>query len=161
MIAKGGDRLLQEDAVSAIKVHLLRLAEVVTPNIPEAEVLSGMRIATERDMIAAAERIRELGPRVVIVKGGHLDPAFTPGEVIDVVCSGKGDIFTIRGPRIGTRHTHGTGCTFASAIAAQLALKREIREAIHWSRAYLEGAIRHAPGLGRGHGPLNHFWRVY
>ena len=161
MIAKGGDRLLQEDAVSAVKVHLLKLAEVVTPNIPEAEVLSGLTIATETDMVHAAQRIRDLGPRVVIVKGGHLDAAATAGEVVDVVLYGQGDVFTVRGPRIDTRHTHGTGCTFASALAAQLALGGEIEEAVRWTREYLEGAIRHAPGLGGGHGPLNHFWRVY
>ena len=161
MIAKGGDRLLQEDAIAAIKVHLLKLAEVVTPNIPEAEVLSGVRIANERDMMLAADRIRELGPRVVIVKGGHLDPAATAGEVIDVVHYGGGECLTVRGPRVESRHTHGTGCTFASAIAAQLALGREIEAAVRWAREYLEGAIRHAPQLGAGHGPLNHFWRVY
>jgi hydroxymethylpyrimidine/phosphomethylpyrimidine kinase len=161
MIAKGGDRLLREDAVSAIKAHLLKLAEVVTPNIPEAEVLSGVSIAAEHDMIVAAERIRELGPRVVIIKGGHLDPAITAGTVVDVVLYGDGQFFKVQGPRLETRHTHGTGCTFASAIAAQLALGREIEEAVRWSREYLEGAIRHAPQLGAGHGPLNHFWRVY
>jgi hydroxymethylpyrimidine/phosphomethylpyrimidine kinase len=161
MVAKGGDRLLREDAIGAIKAHLLKLAEVVTPNIPEAEVLSGMAIASERDMIAAGERIRALGPRVVIIKGGHLDPAVMGAEIVDIVVYGDGDIFKVRGPRIETRHTHGTGCTFASAIAAQLALKRGIEEAVLWAREYLEGAIRHAPGLGAGHGPLNHFWRVY
>jgi len=161
MVAKGGDRLLREDAVAAVKIHLLKLAEVVTPNIPEAEVLSGLTIATETDMVQAAQRIRDLGPRVVIVKGGHLEPAATTGDVVDVVCYGKRDLFTVRGPRIDTRHTHGTGCTFASAMAAQLALGRPMEEAVRWTREYLEGAIRHAPGLGAGHGPLNHFWRVY
>jgi hydroxymethylpyrimidine/phosphomethylpyrimidine kinase len=161
MIAKGGDPLLREDAIAAIKVHLLKLAEVVTPNIPEAEALSGLSIASEADMFQAASRIRELGPRVVIVKGGHLDPAATGGEVVDLVLYGDGDVFTVRGPRIHTQHTHGTGCTFASAIAAQLAFGREIEAAVRWAREYLEGAIRHAPRLGAGHGPLNHFWRVY
>ena len=161
MIAKGGSRLLREDAIGAIKVHLLKLAEVVTPNIPEAEALSGVSIASEADMFRAASRIRELGPRVVIVKGGHLDPGATGGEVVDLVLYGDGDVFTVRGPRIQTQHTHGTGCTFASAIAAQLAFGREIEEAVRWAREYLEGAIRHAPQLGAGHGPLNHFWRVY
>jgi len=160
MIAKGGDRLLREDAIGAIKAHLLKLAEVVTPNVPEAEALSGVSIASETDMLQAALRIRELGPRVVIIKGGHLDPAATGGEVVDLVLYGD-DTFTVRGPRIETRHTHGTGCTFASAIAAQLALGREIDRAVRWAREYLEGAIRHAPRLGSGHGPLHHFWRVY
>lgn len=161
MIAKSGDRLLRDDAISAIKAHLLKLAEVVTPNIPEAEVLSGVSIAGEHDMVVAAERIRELGPRVVIIKGGHLDPAVAGGTLVDVVLYGDGQVFKVQGPRLETRHTHGTGCTFASAIAAQLALGREIEEAVRWSREYLEGAIRHAPQLGAGHGPLNHFWRVY
>ena len=136
MVAKGGDRLLREDAVNAIKVHLLHLAEVVTPNVPEAEVL----------------------PTVVIVKGGHLET--TGREVVDVVC-GPHETFEVRGPRIDTVHTHGTGCTFASATAAQLALGQPLEAAVRWAREYLEGAIRHAPGLGGGHGPLNHFWRVY
>jgi hydroxymethylpyrimidine/phosphomethylpyrimidine kinase len=158
MIAKGGDRLLQEDAVAAIKAHLLKLAEVVTPNIPEAEVLTGASIRTLADMREAARRIHALGPRVVVVKGGHLD-----GEsdvVVDAVCTPQ-DEFDLRGPRIATRHTHGTGCTFAAAAAAQLALGHPVEQAVRWAREYLEGAIRHAPRLGGGHGPLNHFWRLY
>ena len=158
MVAKGGDRLLREDAVNAIRVHLLHLAEVVTPNVPEAEVLSGITIATVADMREAGRRILQLGPRVVVVKGGHLEA--TGSEVIDVVC-GRHENFEITGPRIDTVHTHGTGCTFASATAAQLALGEPVEAAVRWARAYLEGAIRNAPGLGGGHGPLNHFWRVY
>jgi hydroxymethylpyrimidine/phosphomethylpyrimidine kinase len=162
MIAKGGDRLLREDAVAAIKVHLLKLAEIVTPNIPEAEVLSGGSIRTIADMRAAARRIRALGPRVVVVKGGHMDADATDAGdvVIDVVCT-PDEEFELRGPRLGTRHTHGTGCTFAAAAAAFLAQDHAVDEALRHAREYLEGAIRHAPGLGQGHGPLNHFWRVY
>jgi hydroxymethylpyrimidine/phosphomethylpyrimidine kinase len=157
MIAKGGDRLLREDAVAAIRTELLKLAEVVTPNIPEAEVLTGSPILTLDDMRAAARRIRTLGPRVVVVKGGHLP---IDGFVTDVVCTPDSE-FELRGPWVETRHTHGTGCTFAAAIAAHLALGQTVDEALRSARAYLEGAIRHAPGLGAGHGPLNHFWRVY
>jgi hydroxymethylpyrimidine/phosphomethylpyrimidine kinase len=156
MVAKGGDRLLRDDAVAAMKTHLFRLAEVLTPNIPEAEALTGMRIASVDDMLAAARRIREMGPRVVIVKGGHA----ASHESVDVVCLPHQE-FELRGPRIATVHTHGTGCTFASAIAAHLALGRPLEEAIREARTYLEGAIRHAPGLGAGQGPLNHFWRLY
>jgi len=156
MVAKGGDRLLRDDAVAAMKTHLFRLAEVLTPNIPEAEALTGMRIASVDDMLAAARRIREMGPRVVIVKGGHA----ASHESVDVVCLPHAE-FELRGPRIATVHTHGTGCTFASAIAAHLALGRPLEEAIREARTYLEGAIRHAPGLGAGQGPLNHFWRLY
>ena len=160
MIAKGGDRLLREDAVASIKTELLKLAEVVTPNIPEAEVLAAGSIRTVEDMRAAARRIRSLGPRVVVVKGGHLDDSTTPGLVIDVVCTPDRE-FDLQGPRIETRHTHGTGCTFAAAIAAALALGQPFDEAIRMAREYLEGAIRHAPRLGAGQGPLNHFWRLY
>lgn len=160
MIAKGGDRLLRDDAVAAIKVHLLKLAEVVTPNIPEAEVLAGGSIRTIADMRAAARRIRALGPRVVVVKGGHMDAADAGGVVIDIVCT-PDEEFELRGSRLETRHTHGTGCTFAAATAAFLAQDHAVDEALRHAREYLEGAIRHAPGLGQGHGPLNHFWRVY
>ena len=160
MIAKGGDRLLREDAVAAIKAHLLKLAEIVTPNIPEAEVLTGASIRTLADMRAAARRIHALGPRVVVVKGGHMDAADSADVVIDVVCT-PDEEFELRGPRFDTRHTHGTGCTFAAAAAAFLAQDQAVDEALRNAREYLEGAIRNAPGLGQGHGPLNHFWRVY
>jgi hydroxymethylpyrimidine/phosphomethylpyrimidine kinase len=157
MIAKGGDRLLREDAVAAIRTELFKLAEVVTPNVPEAEVLTGALIRTLDDMRAAARRIRALGPRVVVVKGGHLP---MDDLVIDVVSTPDAE-FDLHGPRLDTRHTHGTGCTFAAAIAAYLALGRPVDEALRAARVYVEGAIRHAPGLGTGHGPLNHFWRLY
>jgi hydroxymethylpyrimidine/phosphomethylpyrimidine kinase len=155
MIAKGGDALLDDDAVAAMRAELLPRAHVVTPNVPEAEVLSGMTIRTLADMRSAAARILEMGPRVVLLKGGHLDGP----DSIDVVCTAA-EQFEISRPRIVTRHTHGTGCTLASAIAANLALGLADREAIEAAREYLDGAIRHAPGIGKGHGPLNHFWRA-
>ena len=154
MIAKGGDRLLDSDAVAAL-AELLPTAHVVTPNVPEAEVLAGISVRSVEDMHRAGERILRLGPRVVLVKGGHLDGP----DSIDVVCTASGT-FEIRRPRILTRHTHGTGCTLSSAIAANLALGLADRQAIEAARDYLDGAIRHAPGLGSGHGPLNHFWRA-
>jgi hydroxymethylpyrimidine/phosphomethylpyrimidine kinase len=156
MIAKGGDRLLHEEAVEAIRAELLPRAHVVTPNIPEAEVLSGVSIRSLHDMRAAARRVLELGPRIVIVKGGHLEGP----ESVDVVCGAAGE-FEVRRPRIDSSSTHGTGCTLSSAIAANLALGFDDRAAIERAREYLDGAIRHAPRIGRGHGPLNHFWRVY
>ena len=156
MVAKGGDRLLEEDAVAAMRTELLPRAHIVTPNVPEAEVLSGLTIRSIDDMRAAGERILKLGPRVVLVKGGHLDGP----ESVDVACTSKGT-FELRGPRIASRHTHGTGCTLSSAIAANLALGLDDRTALTRAREYLEGAIRHAPGIGRGHGPLDHFWRLY
>jgi len=154
LIAKGGDRLLAEEAIATIRLELLPLAHVVTPNIPEAEALTGSSIHSLEDMRDAAMRILRLGPRVVLVKGGHAGGA----ESIDVCVTAAGS-FEIRGPRIDTPHTHGTGCTLASAIAANLALGLPEREAIELAREYLDGAIRHAPGVGGGHGPLNHFWR--
>jgi hydroxymethylpyrimidine/phosphomethylpyrimidine kinase len=156
MIAKGGDRLLHDDAVEALRRALLPRAEVVTPNIPEAEVLAGCRITSLRDMHDAGRRILDLGARVVLVKGGHLEGP----ESVDVACT-PGGAFEIRGPRIVSRSTHGTGCTLSSAIAANLAKGLAMDEALREARRYLEGAIRHAPDVGHGHGPLNHMWRVY
>lgn len=155
MIAKGGHRLLEDDAVHAIRQELLPLAHVVTPNIPEAEALANISIRSIEEMRDAGRRILDLGPRVVVVKGGHLDG----DESIDIVCTAD-EIYELRGARIPGRHTHGTGCTLSSAIAANLALGLADREAITAARAYLAGAIEHAPEIGRGHGPLNHFWRT-
>lgn len=156
MIAKSGDRLLVEEAIAMVRAELLRRAMVVTPNVPEAEVLADMGVRSLEDMRKAARRILALGARVVVVKGGHLDG----DESIDVVCT-PDSMFELRGPRLPGRHTHGTGCTFAAAIAANLALDRDVERALREARAYLEGAIRHAPGIGQGHGPLNHFWRSH
>ena len=156
MIAKGGDRLLDEDAVEVIRAELLPRAEVVTPNIPEAEVLAGMAIRTRDDVRAAAHRLSALGPAVVVVKGGHAEGE----EAVDVAVFG-GAVVEIAGPRVASRHTHGTGCTLSSAIAANLAKGMPVEAALRAAREYLTGAIRHAPGIGRGHGPLGHLWRVY
>jgi hydroxymethylpyrimidine/phosphomethylpyrimidine kinase len=155
MIAKGGDRLLDADAVAALASELLPQAHVVTPNVPEAEALAGMTIRSVDDMRRAGERILRMGPRVVLVKGGHLDGP----DSTDVACAASGT-FELTRPRVATAHTHGTGCTLSSAIAANLARGLRDREAIEAAREYLDGAIRHAPGLGKGQGPLNHFWRA-
>jgi hydroxymethylpyrimidine/phosphomethylpyrimidine kinase len=154
MIAKGGDRLLDADAVAALRA-LLAHAHVATPNIPEAEVLAGMPVRTLDDMHEAGRRILALGPRVVLIKGGHADGA----ESIDVACRAGGD-FEVRGPRLPGPNTHGTGCTLSSAIAAFLARGLSDEDAVRAARTYLEGAIRHAPGIGHGHGPLDHMWRT-
>lgn len=164
--AKDGSRLLQADAVAALVAELLPRADVVTPNVPEAAALVGFPIRSLDDMREAARRIRKLGPRVVVLTGGHLVPgelnldSRPDAEIVDVVSSAQVE-FEVVGPRIGTRHTHGTGCTFAAAITAGLALGQSIEQAVRGARAYVEGAIRDAPQLGSGHGPLNHFWRVY
>ena len=153
MVAKGGDRLLEEAAVEAIRRELVPQAHVVTPNVPEAEVLAGMAIRSLDEMREAGRRILSMGPRVVLVKGGHLEAA----ESIDVMCM-PDRCEELRSSRIDTVHTHGTGCTLASAIAANLALGYPDRQAISHAKEYVLAAIRHAPGIGGGHGPLGHFW---
>ena len=151
MISKHGARLISSEAEQALKQRLLPQASLVTPNIPEAEALIGERIVTVEDMSAAAERIRELGCKAVLIKGGHLS-----GEPIDVI-SAPGIVESFRYPRVHTRHTHGTGCTYSAAITAGLALGCELLEAVTNARRYVQRAIEKAPGLGNGNGPLNHF----
>jgi hydroxymethylpyrimidine/phosphomethylpyrimidine kinase len=155
MIAKGGDRLLQEDAVHALKSALLRLARVVTPNIPEAEVLSGVAIASVEDMRKAAQLILKLGPKAVIVKGGHL----AGHESIDLLVDARSEQL-LRAPRLDVRSTHGTGCTFAAAIAARLARGETLDEAARGAKEYVTGAMRHGIDVGGGHQPLGHFWHT-
>ena len=151
MYAKGGHPLLEPEAVSALKSVLLPLAGVVTPNIPEAEAIAGVPIRTVEDMRNAARAIAELGPRAVLLKGGHMED----GDVTDILFDGEG-IEAMTHPRIATRDTHGTGCTLASALAAGLAQGLTMRAAVRRARAYVLEAIRTAPGFGHGHGPLNH-----
>lgn len=152
MRAKGGDPLLQPDAVETLRRVLLPLAEVVTPNLPEAEILVGRGIETLDDMRAAAQAIHALGPRHVVVKGGHL-----AAEPVDIYFDGM-HFVELRAERIETRHTHGTGCTFSAAIAAYIARGLPVAAAIAQAKHYITEAIRHAPGIGHGHGPTGHFW---
>jgi hydroxymethylpyrimidine/phosphomethylpyrimidine kinase len=151
MVAKGGASLLDPRAMDTLKRRLMLHATIVTPNLPETEALTGLTIRDREEMRHAASMLLTLGPRAAIVKGGHLDGP----EVADVVAADDG-LYEITGPRIETRHTHGTGCTLASAIAAGLAQGMELRPAIERARRYLVEAIRGAPGLGHGHGPLDH-----
>ena len=151
MVAKGGHALLASDAVGALRARLLPMARVITPNLPEAEALSGIAIASVADMRAAASVLLALGVPAVLLKGGHL-----PGnEVTDLLATADGmEVFS--GARIDTRHTHGTGCTTASAVATGLAQGMSLRDAVIRARAYVRAAIASAPGFGAGHGPLNH-----
>lgn len=155
MVAKSGDRLLDEDAVAAMKAELLPRALVVTPNIPEAIALSGVAIQSVSDARVAAREILALGPSAVVIKGGH----GTGDVLVDVLYDGK-EFTEFPTPRLETRHTHGTGCTFASAIAAGLALGDPLPLAVSHAQAYVAGAIRHGLAIGHGHGPLDHFWHV-
>ena len=152
MVAKGGHPLLAPDAMAAMRGEMMPLATVVTPNIPEAEALSGLTIRTADDMVRAARAIIALGPKAVLIKGGHLDGA----EIIDVLVQGGQGIETFSSPRLDTPHTHGTGCTLASAIAVGLAQGLTLRDAVVRARRYVHKAIQAAPGYGHGHGPLNH-----
>ncbi|MEZ5317849.1 MAG: bifunctional hydroxymethylpyrimidine kinase/phosphomethylpyrimidine kinase [Vicinamibacterales bacterium] len=154
MVAKGGAPLLSPDAVEVLRARLLPLATVITPNTPEAEALTGRSIASIDDQRDAARALLDLGARAVIVKGGHLD-----GDAVDVVADGT-TIVELRAPRVPTRHTHGTGCTFSSAVAARLALGDDLADAARRAKDYVTGAIRHAPELGRGHGPVDHFGAI-
>jgi len=158
MIAKSGDLLLQPEARDALIELLLPLAEVLTPNLHEAQVLTGLSIEGLEDMRRAAETIRALGPRYVVVKGGHLEAE--PGTARDLFFGGQ-QFVVLRGERFTTPHTHGTGCTFASAIAAGLARGLSVEKAAREAKAYITEAIRHALPLGHGHGPTNHFAVLY
>ena len=153
MLSKSGDGLTDDPAVEAMKASLLRTAFVVTPNIPEAETLSGLHIVTDDDRREAARRILRFGPSLVIVKGGH----FPGDEVVDLLYDGR-EFVEYRHQRVSGRSTHGTGCTFAAALAAHLALGRSVRESIPLIQDYIAGAILNAPELGDGNGPMNHFW---
>jgi hydroxymethylpyrimidine/phosphomethylpyrimidine kinase len=152
MVAKGGARLLRPEAVETLRTKLLPLAEVVTPNLPEAEVLIQQRVETIADMRAAACAIHALGPRHVVIKGGH-----RVTEPVDVYFDGV-HFDELRAERIQTPHTHGTGCTFSAAITALLARGWSVAEAVSRAKRYVTEAIRNAPGLGCGHGPIDHFW---
>ncbi|HEY7648028.1 MAG TPA: bifunctional hydroxymethylpyrimidine kinase/phosphomethylpyrimidine kinase [Methylomirabilota bacterium] len=151
MIAKSGDPLLQPDARAALIRAVLPLADVVTPNLHEAAALAGIPVDSEADMEEAARRILALGPRTVLVKGGHLKDAAT-----DMLWNGK-DLTRFTAPRIDSPNTHGTGCTFSSAIAAGLARGRPLGDAIREAKAYVTAAIREGFAAGRGVGALRHF----
>ena len=153
MIATSGDRLLDDDAIELVRTRLLRHARLVTPNRREAEVLAEMPIASLEDARRATGQIRARGVGAVVITGGH----FGGPESVDVVDEG-GTVFELRGPRLESRSTHGTGCTFAAAVAASLARGQRIGDAVSGAKRYVEGAIRHAEPLGHGHGPVNHFW---
>jgi len=151
MVAKGGASLLDPEATGALRQILLPLATIVTPNAPEAAALTGLRVETPGDLEHAAERLAGMGPRAVLVKGGHVE-----GPVVQDFLFADDGMEIFESPRIQSTSTHGTGCTLASAIATGLAQGMTIRESVERARAYVQEAIRTAPGYGHGHGPLNH-----
>tara|TARA_B100000315_G_scaffold237285_1_gene253923 strand:- start:301 stop:1101 length:801 start_codon:yes stop_codon:yes gene_type:complete len=152
MVAKGGASLLADEAMAALKSLMIPRATILTPNLPEAEALSGMKSVGEEDAEELAQALSAMGPQAVLLKGGHREGA----EVMDLLME-HGNVTDIyRSPRIDTTHTHGTGCTLASAIATGIAQGLNLREAVARARNYVQEAIRTAPGFGQGHGPLNH-----
>jgi len=152
-VATSGDALLQDDAAAALRETLLPLADLVTPNVPEAELLTGLKITDVDDLTKAGDALLDRGVYAALMKGGHLDGK----SVVDVLVSEEGANI-MSGPRLRTRHTHGTGCTLASAVAANMALGLDLDEAVMRAREFVFEAIRTAPGFGspKGHGPLNH-----
>ncbi len=151
MVAKSGDHLLQPDARKALIERILPLALVVTPNLPEAEALAGIPVTDRADMAEAARRIHALGPRYVLVKGGHLK-----GDAVDLLWNGR-ETTEFTAPRVDSANTHGTGCTLSAAIAASLARGQALGDAIRAAKAYVTKAIREGFKAGRGVGQLRHF----
>ncbi len=156
MISKSGFKLLQDAAIETLKDALLPLATLVTPNVHEAEHLADVPIETTADLTAAGQALLEHGPDAVLVKGGHLADA---EEAVDVLVT-EDTSQRFVAPRIDTKHTHGTGCTYASAIAANLAKGHDLEAAVERAKRYVTGAIRHALPLGHGRGPTNHFFHL-
>jgi hydroxymethylpyrimidine/phosphomethylpyrimidine kinase len=154
MISTSGDRLLDNDAVKLIRTRLMEHARVVTPNRTEAELLAGLAIESLDDARRATSLIRAQGAAAVVITGGH----FEGNQIVDLLDDG-GTVTEFSGPRIESRSTHGTGCSFAASVAAGLAQETSLVEAVEKAKHYVEGAIKHAQTLGHGQGPINHFWR--
>lgn len=153
MIAKGGAPLLADDAIDVVKRDLLPLATVVTPNLPEAERLTGMSIKTPEDMQKAAQQLQATGAKNIMIKGGHGDT----DKVTDYVLLEDGKEFWLSSPRVDTVRTHGTGDTLSSAMTSEIAKGRDIESAIRVAKDFVEAAIRNTIQVGHGHGPLNHW----
>ncbi|WP_326700074.1 bifunctional hydroxymethylpyrimidine kinase/phosphomethylpyrimidine kinase [Streptomyces sp. NBC_01754] len=153
-VSKHGDALLAAEALESVRARLLPVATVATPNLDEVAQLTGLTITGERDMREAADRILAHGPRWVLVKGGHL-----PGEAVDLLTDGSEEHW-LRAPRYDNRHTHGTGCTLASAIACLLARGEDVPSAVRGAKDYVTGAIRAGFALGGGIGPVHHGWSL-
>lgn len=156
MVATSGDLLLEPLAVETYRTELIPLARIVTPNLPEAEALSGMKIHGEAEMREAAKRILAMGARAVLVKGGH----FTNSSQSDDLLLDEAGYKVFSAPRIASPNTHGSGCTLSAAIAAQLALGSGLHNAVMLAKEYVTGAIANSYQVGAGHGPLNHAWRM-
>ncbi len=155
MYAKNGCALMDPDSIDTLIAEVVPLADVITPNIPEAEKMAGIRIYTQKDMRKAARIIHDMGCRAVLVKGGHSE-----GDATDILFDGS-EFYSFSSPRIPTKNTHGTGCTYSSAIASNLALELPIRQAVARSKKYVTTAIANALEIGRGNGPTHHFYDLF
>lgn len=155
MVAKGGCALMQEDALDALIQQIIPLSYLLTPNIPEAETILHTKIASIDDMKQACQKIYQLGAANVLVKGGHFD-----GDPVDVLYDGT-EFYMFQGKRIDSKNTHGTGCTLSSAIAANLANGFAIQEAVQKGKAYVTSAIQYTTPIGKGHGPISHFYQWF
>ena len=155
MYAKNGCPLMEPEAVDTLVETIIPLADVLTPNIPEAEKITHMPICTVDDMEAAAIKIYSMGSKAVVIKGGH-----SAGSALDVLYDGN-EIFRFDTARINTKNTHGTGCTFSSAVASQLAKGMCVSEAVRYAKSYVTMAIKHSLEIGKGHGPTHHFYNLY
>ena len=153
MVATSGARRIGDDAIEALKARLLPLADVVTPNMPEAAVLAGFEVVDEASMERAALRLAEAGTGAALVKGGHRHD-----RADDVLVTAEGDVVWLRAPRVDTENAHGTGCTLSSAIACGLAKGRPMEEAVRAAKDYVRGALAAGLNLGKGSGPLDHMW---
>ena len=153
MIAKGGAKLLEDDAVDTLKSELLPLSLLVTPNIPEAEALSGLEIRKINDMKEASKEIIKMGCKNVLIKGGHMEST----ESIDIFYNGE-EFTEFSAERINTKNTHGTGCTYSAAICANIANGLQIIKSIEKAKNFITNSIKQSLNIGTGHGPLNHFW---
>lgn len=159
MVAKSGDKLLQDDAVESLRQNLIPKAIIITPNIPEAEVLSGLKIATPKDLEIVAKSLLDLGPRAVLIKGGHFEHQHSP----DYLVTKNGTHLWLDAERTESANTHGTGCTLSSAIAASLALGTSLEQAVKQAKNYITEAIVAGKDyqLGHGHGPVKHFYDLW
>ena len=160
MVAQSGDKLLQDDAIQAIKDHLMPVADVVTPNLPEAEVLLGQKIEGFEDMQRAARSLAQFGSRSVLIKGGHLEESTST----DLLYLTEEDRFVIlEAERVDSRNNHGTGCTLSSAIAAYISRGSQIEDAVRKAKTYIQNAIRAGAAykIGHGHGPVHHFFEFW
>ncbi len=155
MVATSGDLLIEKSAVAALRSKLIPLASVVTPNIPEAEVLTGMKLRSVDEIREAAKRIVKMGAKTVLIKGGHLK-----GPAMDLFYDGK-KFTALNAPRIGTKNTHGTGCTLSAAIAANLANGQKIETAVTNAKRYITDSLRNSYRIGSGHSPVHHFYRYW